>query len=242
MTRPIHALLIAGLVAAVAAAQPAGAAAQEAPAAALSTCAAADSADPFLARVVAARDLEPKAAEAALAALEPEAQGAADERPADAAAQYRLAAVLGAQLDHESGGAKMSGASAVRDRAMLVLALEPGHAGASYMLGRIHSSILRMSGFKRFVAKRLFGGDALDGASWETAETLLEAAVQGDPCVPDHHFELARVYAHTGDVDGAERALASVRELTADATGAEARLRDKAAQFEKEWRDNGRKI
>ena len=85
-------------------------------------------------------------------------------------------------------------------------------------------------------------GDALDGASWETAETLLEAAVQGDPCVPDHHFELARVYAHTGDVDGAERALASVRELTADATGAEARLRDKAAQFEKEWRDNGRKI
>jgi hypothetical protein len=203
---------------------------------ALSCAAGPGDGDPFLAEVVRARELDsPDAAKAALEALEPEAQRMAAESPDDAAAQYRLAAVWGAQLDHEHGRGKMSGASRVRVQAQRVLALDPEHAGASYMLGRLHASVLRMSGFKRFLAKQLFGGDALEGASWEQARALLEVAVREDPCVPEHHFELARVYAHGGDTAGAERELAYVRELTEGGDGRQARLRERADELEKEW-------
>jgi hypothetical protein len=220
----------------------AGSAAIQQPEPALTTlsCAAGSAeSDLFLAEVMSARELaDEEASKAALAALEPQAQRMAAESPDDAAAQYRLAAVWGAQLDHEQGRGKMSGASRVREQAQRVLALDPTHAGASYMLGRLHGSVLRMSGFKRFLAKSLFGGDALEGASWEQAQALLEVAVREDPCVPDHHFELARVYAHRGDAAAAERELAYVRELTAGHDGRLARLRERADELEKEWRES----
>ena len=196
--------------------------------------------DPFLAEVALARDLEsPEAAKAALDALEPEARRMAEEAPSDAYAQYTLAAVLGARLDHESGRDKMAGAEQVRDQAERVLELAPEHAGASYMLGKIHASILRLGGFKRFLAKSIFGGGALEGASWEEAQALLETAVRGEPCVPEHHFELARVYAQKGDAEGAERELGYVRELTEGLDGRQARLRERAEEMGREWRAEG---
>jgi hypothetical protein len=199
----------------------------------LSFCAARPEDDPFLAQVSRARELEtPEAAQAALDALEPEARRFAAEAPNDAAAQYRLAAVMGARLDDEHGRSKMSGAGEVRDQAERVLELEPEHPGASYMLGRIHASVLRLGGLKRFLAKSLFGGKTLEGASWERAQALLEVAVRGDPCVPEHHFELARVYAQRGNTAGAERELASVRELTEGRDGrTSARLRERADEL-----------
>lgn len=196
--------------------------------------------DAFLAEVSRARALEgSEAVEAALDALEPDARRMAADQPDDAAAQYRLAAVIGARLDYEKGRTKMSRAEQLRDQAKRVLELDPAHAGASYMLGRLHASVLRLSGFKRFMAKQLFGGRALDGASWEEAQELLEVAVREDPCVPEHHFELARVYAQRGDAPGAERELEAVRELTAGRDGREARLREKADAFERKWRQDG---
>jgi uncharacterized protein HemY len=99
-----------------------------------------------------------------------------------------------------------------------------------------------MSGFKRFMAKSLFGGSALKGASWEEAQRLLEVATRGGPCVPEHHLELARVYGHTGDEAGAEREFAYVRELTAGRDGRQARVRARAEELEREWRDAGRKL
>jgi uncharacterized protein (DUF2267 family) len=234
-------ILVAGLLVGISASRPAPATSQEPVEAgpALMCAAGPLESDSFLAEVAQARDLENEdSAKAALAALEPEARRMAAESPDDAAAQYRLAAVLGAQLDHESGRSKMSGASEVREQAQRVLELEPEHPGASYMLGRIHASVLRMSGFKRFLAKQLFGGSALEGASWEQAQALLEVAAREEPCVPEHHFELARVYAHLDDAAGAERELAYVHELTAGRDGRQAtRLREKAEEFEREWRD-----
>jgi hypothetical protein len=198
-------------------------------------CAAEPQADEFLAAVERARALaDEDDARAALDALEPEARRMAAEAPDDVAAQYRLAAVMGAQLDHESGADKMSGAEKVRDQATRVLALEPAHPGASYMLGRIHASVLRLGGFKRFLANTLFGGGALQGASWEDARALLEIAVRGNPCVPDHHWELARAYAARDDADAARRQLAYLRELTVGGDRREARLRERADELERE--------
>jgi hypothetical protein len=148
--------------------------------------------------------------------------------------------VLGARLDHASGGDKIEGANVVRDQAARVLELEPEHAGASYMMGKIHASALRLGGFKRFLATTILGGDALKNASWEEAQAMLETAVRGDPCVPEHHFELARVYAHHRDTAAWERELAYARELIAGRDGRQAvRIRERADELEKEWRSKG---
>src|SRR5688500_6068056 len=111
----------------------------------------AEESDPFLAEINRARALESEeAVKAALAALEPEARRLAEQSPNDVVAQTRLAAVMGAGLDFEHGRTKMAGASELRHQALRVLELDPEHAGASYMLGRIHASVLRLGRLKRF--------------------------------------------------------------------------------------------
>jgi hypothetical protein len=196
--------------------------------------------DPLLAEVARARDLaDPEASKAALEALLPDAQRRASESPSDVTAQYHLAAVMGARLDHDDGTAKIEGASALHDQAARVLALDPEHAGASYMMGKLHASVRRLGGFKRFLATNLLGGSALKDASWERAQALLEVAVRKDPCVPEHHFELARVHAHHGNTAAWERELAYVRELTAGRDGRHARLRERVDEMEREWRAKG---
>jgi hypothetical protein len=203
-------------------------------------CAARVESDPFLVEVNRARDLDdPEASRAALQALEPEARRRAEESPQDAAAQYHLAAVMGALLDHADGTDKIGGANALHDQAARVLALAPEHAGASYMMGKLHASVRRLGGFKRFLATSILGGSALKDASWERAQELLEVAERGDPCVPEHHFELARVFAHHGDTAAWEVELAHVRELTEGRDGRLARLRERVDEMEKEWRSKG---
>ena len=71
----------------------------------------------------------------------------------------------------------------------------------------------------------------LEGASWEAAQSLLEVAVRGAPCIPEHHFELARVYAQRGDAAAAAREIASVRQLTAGREGPDARLLERAEEL-----------
>jgi tetratricopeptide (TPR) repeat protein len=204
----------------------------------VSRCAAAAAeADPFLVEVMRLRDHEnPEEARAALETLLPGAREAAAAAPSDADAQYRLALVLGAQLEHMDGTDKISGATEVHDQASRVLALSPQHAGASYMLGKLHATVRRMSGIKRFLATSLLGGSALKDASWEQAQALLEVAVREAPCVPEHHFELARVYQAREDLPAAQRELAAVLELTAGKEGrATTKLRERAEQFGREW-------
>jgi hypothetical protein len=199
--------------------------------------AAAEETDPFLAEVMRLRDHEnAEEAKAALKALEPGAREAAAAAPNDAEAQYRLALVLGAELEHMDGTAKIEGATEVHDQAERVLELSPGHAGASYMLGKLHATVRRMSGLKRFLATSLLGGSALKDASWEQAQSLLEVSVREAPCVPEHHFELARVYEARKDLPGAQRELGYVLELTAGKEGrATTRLRERTEQFWREW-------
>jgi hypothetical protein len=203
-----------------------------------SLCAARPEGDPFIAEVLRARDHATEdEVGAALQALEPQARRMAQEAPNDVLAQYRLAAVMGAGLDIEHGTSKVSGASELHPQVMRVLQLQPDHPGASFMLGKMHASILRMSGFKRFMAKTLLGGAAMEGASWEEAQSRLELATRAEPCVPEHHFELARVYAHQGNSEGWERELASVMELTTNGTSPRvAKLRQRSEEFAREWR------
>lgn len=123
----------------------------------------------------------------------------ATERPTDLPTQYLYAAVLGARTEVEGGRKQVSKAIALHRQVGRVLALDPAHPGAHYIQGRLNAAVMRLGGLKRFIATKLLGGGALSSASWTKARRFLELAADGDPCVPEHHFELARVYAETGD-------------------------------------------
>ena len=134
-----------------------------------------------------------------LIALRDSLQVEADQRPGDVELQYVLAAVIGARTEFEGGGGQIRAAKALHAQTRTVLTLDPDHPGAQHILGRLHLAVLGMSRVKRFLATKALGGSELSGASWDEAQQLLEAAVIGDPCVADHHYELARLYAARGE-------------------------------------------
>lgn len=112
--------------------------------------------------------------------------------------RFALAAVLGMRADREGGRTKVKAAAALHDELTVVLSLDPEHAQAHYMMGRLHAGVRRMNGVVRWLATNLLGGDTLKQASWEEAERHLTLAEGRAPEVPDHHLQLARVYRDTG--------------------------------------------
>lgn len=149
--------------------------------------------------IVIARRLDRDAAKSALAALQDSLAAEAMAHPDEVQTQYLLAAAMGSRADVEGGREKVRAAKAAHAQATRVLAMDPSHPGAQHLLGRLHAAVMRMDIVTRFLATRLIGGAVLSGASWEEAQRLLEAAAEGDPCVPDYHYELARVYAERGE-------------------------------------------
>lgn len=142
--------------------------------------------------------LDRDAAKARLVDLEDSVSALAAARPDDVNVQFLLAAVLGARAELEGGRTKMRIAEKLLDRLSAVLALEPEHAGALDMMGRLHAAVMRMDWLTRVVATRILGGAELRSASWEEAERLLESAIAAEPCVGDHYYQLASVYADRG--------------------------------------------
>lgn len=162
-----------------------------------------------------ARRLDGDRAKEALERLQDSVTLEAEARPADVRLQYLLAVIIGSRTDVEGGRESIRLAESLHRQAAVVLALDPKHPGAHHLLGRLNAAILRMDGFARFVATRVLGADQLAGASWEEARLRLEAAVVGDPCVPDYHYELARLYAERGDRGSAVKRLRDVLRLAA---------------------------
>ena len=146
-----------------------------------------------------ARELGGDAAKSALSRMQDSLAVEAAARPHDVQVQYLLAASMGLRADVEGGRERIRAAQELYSQAHRVLVLEPDHAGAQYLLGRLHAAVMRLDRVTRFLAKRLLGGAALSEASWEEAQRLLEAAASGDPCTPEYHYELARLYAERGD-------------------------------------------
>jgi hypothetical protein len=112
--------------------------------------------------------------------------------------RFALAAVLGMRADREGGRTKVRAASALNDELNVVLELDPEHASARYMKGRLHAGVRRMGRVTRWLATNLLGGSTLKEATWEEAESNLSFAEASAPEVPDHHLQLARLYQDTG--------------------------------------------
>jgi tetratricopeptide (TPR) repeat protein len=134
------------------------------------------------------------------------------ENPNDPEPRYWYAAALGLRAAEEGGRTQVRLAQRAHEQARLTLTIAPDHAGAQHVLGRLHAAVMRLSGFKRFVATRLLGGKVLAEASWETAESLLAAAARLQPEIPAHHYELGNLYL---DTDRPEAALAAFERVVA---------------------------
>lgn len=167
-------------------------------------------------RILEVRSLSDEAARPLLAHLVDSLASEAEARPESVEAQYLLAVALGARADVEGGRTKIRVARALHDQLGVVFTLDPTHAGAQHLLGRLHAAVRRMDSVTRWLATRLLGGAELAGASWTDARALLESAVVGDPCIPDHHYELARLYVDLGEQTAARDRLESMLELPDD--------------------------
>ena len=134
--------------------------------------------------------------------------------PNDPEPRYLYAAAMALRGVEEGGRTRVSLAQRAHEQAAITLTVAPNHAGAQYVLGRIHAAVMRLSGFKRWVATKILGGKALSGASWETAESFLAEAARLQPEVPSHHYELGALYL---DTDRPELALAAFERTLASA-------------------------
>jgi hypothetical protein len=130
----------------------------------------------------------------------------------------------------------VSGAKELHVQLMDLPELSPGHPGASYILARLHVGVMKLDRVTRFLARHPLGGDALRSASWDQAQALLEHAAREEPCVPEHHVELARLYARRGDKAAAKLALVRVWELTeGKEAGRDAHVREHAERLAREY-------
>ncbi len=139
-----------------------------------------------------------------------EAPRSVAERPDDIGRRFGLAVVLGSRADIEGGRTKIRAASELYTELEAILEVDPEHARARHLLGRLHAGVKRMNRVVRWVATRLLGGEVLAGASWEAAERHLAFAAEHEPAVLAHHLQLANLYRDTGRP---ERALDALRPL-----------------------------
>lgn len=112
-------------------------------------------------------------------------------------ARYVLAAALGRRaLIAKTPRAAVSLTDQVHREATQLLAIDARHAGAHSVLGQLHAEIMRKPWALRTLGLRLAGGIDFK-ASWAEAERTLQTAIDIEPDMMLHRFELARVYAAT---------------------------------------------
>ena len=146
----------------------------------------------------------------------------------DAEGWFVLANAMGRASLTRGNRERVQRASEIRDAARRAVALDPRHAGAWHVLGRWHAEIMRLSGVQRFFARSFLGGRVLGEASWDSATTLLERAVELNPERVVHRVALAGVYADRERYDDARAQLETVATLD-DIDYGDARERREAA-------------
>lgn len=128
------------------------------------------------------------------------------------ATRFALAVVLGMRANREGGGTRVKKASELHVELTHILEVEPEHAGARHLIGRLYAGIRRMNRVTRWIATRLLGGSVLKQATWALAEQNLLFAEQHASDISDHHLQLANLYR---DTDRPGLALAEVEHVLA---------------------------
>lgn len=115
----------------------------------------------------------------------------------EAGPRFALAVVLGLRTEREGGKTKIAIASDLKKELEATLAIDPAHARARHLRGRLNAAVLRMNPITRFLATSVLGGGELKKASWQQAESDLVFAENQAPGVSDHHMQLAHLYRDT---------------------------------------------
>jgi uncharacterized protein (TIRG00374 family) len=137
----------------------------------------------------------------------------------DPEAHYLYSVALGNILELAGTREKIRLGAVTRSEAETALALDPDHAGAHHVLGRLHAAAMRLSSLVRFIATRLLGAEALEGASWAQAEYHFSRARDLEPWNPRHTLELGVLYK---DTDRPRLALEALRQAATVPTVTEA--------------------
>lgn len=140
----------------------------------------------------AARSVEREVHAAILAEERPDTRDAHIERavelgrryvaasPDDADAHYWLAVSLGLETEYSGPLSKLTIGKECYEATARALELDPDHAGAHELLGRIHAGVMRLPWLVRKLGASLGMNDALGQASWDTAESHLRRAAELD--------------------------------------------------------------
>lgn len=145
--------------------------------------------------------------------------------PDDADAHYIYAVAVGQRLELAGTREKIRLGAVTRREAEAALALDPDHAGAHHVLGRLSAATMRLGFVARFVARRILGAGAMDGASWELAEYHFTRARDLEPENPRHLMELGALYSDTNRpaeaLEALKEAIAAPRVEVGDSLAAE---------------------
>jgi hypothetical protein len=135
------------------------------------------------------------------------ARSALQGHETDVGRRFGLAIVLGSRANTEGGKTKVQAASQLHQELETILGLDPEHARAHHLIGRLHAGVRRMNRVTRWLATNLLGGGELKKATWDEAERHLRFAEEHAPEVTDHHLQLANLFR---DTDREEAALQEV--------------------------------
>ena len=128
---------------------------------------------------------------------EVQARSAITGHEGEAGRRFGLAVILGLRTEREGGKTKIGLASDLNKELDKILVIDPMHARARHLRGRLNAAVLRMSGITRFIATSIMGGGELKKATWQVAESDLVFAEGRVPGVSDHHMQLAKLYRDT---------------------------------------------
>ncbi len=153
---------------------------------------------------------------------------------------YWLVSTKGREALHASFSTAARLAGEVYDEAHGVLARDPLHAGAHYVLGALNLEVMKLPRIKRWLGRKVLGNRGLYDTSWKNGRTFLERAVELEPEMILFRYDLARLYELRGEHEAArgefERLVTLERKHPMDqrlqATAGE-RIRDLSAPVER---------
>jgi len=113
--------------------------------------------------------------------------------PNSAEANFWLAISLGLKTEYSGPFAKLTTGKESFEFTQRALELDPDHAGAHELLGRIHAGVMRLPWLVRKLGGTMGMSEVLGDASWETAEASFVKATELDPRSIGPRLELGKL-------------------------------------------------
>lgn len=101
---------------------------------------------------------------------------------------------------------RLKNAKLIKQQAERALVLDPKHAGANHIMGRLNREISNMSSVKVLAAKALYGG-VPENCSFAQAELYFQKAMQNRPGYILYYYDAALNYVYMGKKDEARKLL-----------------------------------